>query len=130
MREWFDADYFVMFHSRRYSGCLSLYQVKHTVSTCDSSNSTPALRKFESHTNITLYFNIYSKDKFSIAIFLPRVLMYQKRQISLPVGVQNRETKNRRLGMIVMSFQDFKQISQSCSYCELTNSLRNSTIVR
>ena len=37
-------------------------------------------------------------------------------------GVQNRETKNRRLGMIVMSFQDFKPrgklIPQSFSYCE------------
>ena len=49
-------------------------------------------------------------------------------------GVQNRKTKNRRLGMIVMSFQDFKlckkQISQSFSYCELINLLRNGTMVR
>ena len=49
-------------------------------------------------------------------------------------GVQNRETKNRRLGTIVTSFQDSKprkkQISQSFSYCELINSLRNDTIVR
>ena len=78
--------------------------------------------------------DMYSKEKFSIAIFLLRVLMYQKRQISLPGGVQNRETKNRRLGMIVTSFQDFKllekHISQSFSYCELINSLRNGTIVR
>ena len=41
-------------------------------------------------------------------------------------GVQNRETKNRRLGVIVTSFQDFKlrekQISQSFSNCELINS--------
>ena len=48
--------------------------------------------------------------------------------------VQNRETKNRTLGMIVTSFQDFKlhvkQISQPFSYCELINSLRNGTIVR
>ena len=29
---------------------------------------------------------MYSKENFSIAIFLPRVLMYQKRQISLLVG--------------------------------------------
>ena len=29
---------------------------------------------------------MYSKEKFSIAIFLSRVLMYQKRQISLPLG--------------------------------------------
>ena len=40
-------------------------------------------------------------------------------------GVQNRETKNRRLGIIVTSFQDFKlrgkQIFQSFSCCELIN---------
>ena len=47
----------------------------------------------------------YSKNSFSIAIFLPRVLMYQKRQISLPVGYK---TKNRRLRTIVTSFQDYK----------------------
>ena len=38
------------------------------------------------------------KNKISIAIFLPRVLMYQKRQISLPVvyktADQKRETGN------------------------------------
>ena len=49
-------------------------------------------------------------------------------------GVQNRETKNRRLGTIVTSIQDSKprekQISQSISYCELINLLGNSTIVR
>ena len=49
-------------------------------------------------------------------------------------GVQNRDTKNRRLGTIVTSIQDFKscekQISHSFSYCELINLLRNSTIVR
>ena len=49
-------------------------------------------------------------------------------------GVQNRDTKNRRLGTIVMSIQDSmsreKQISQSFSYCELINLLRNGTIVR
>ena len=47
--------------------------------------------------------------------------------------VQNRETKNRRLGTIATSFQDFKlreQISQSFSYCEPINSLRNGTIGR
>ena len=48
-------------------------------------------------------------------------------------GVQNRETKTRRQGMIVMSFQDSnlceKQISQSFSYCELLNLPRNSTKV-
>ena len=49
-------------------------------------------------------------------------------------GVQNRDTKNRRLGTIVTSIQDSKlrenQISQSFSYCELINLLRNGTIVR
>ena len=49
-------------------------------------------------------------------------------------GVQNRDTKNRRLGTIVTSIQDSKpcekQISQSFSYCELINFLRNGTIVR
>ena len=49
-------------------------------------------------------------------------------------GVQNRETKNRRLGTIVTSIQDSKprekQISQSISYCELINLLGNGTIMR
>ena len=49
-------------------------------------------------------------------------------------GVQNRDTKNRRLGTIVTSIQDSKprekQISQSFSYCELINLLRNGTKVR
>ena len=48
-------------------------------------------------------------------------------------GVQNRDTKNRRLGTIVMSIQDSKprekQISHSFSYCELINLLRNGTVV-
>ena len=48
-------------------------------------------------------------------------------------GVQNRDTKNRRLGTIVASIQDSKprekRISQSFSYCELINLLRNGTIV-
>ena len=48
-------------------------------------------------------------------------------------GVQKRDTKNRRLGTIVTSIQDSKprekQISQSFSYCELINLLRNGTIV-
>ena len=49
-------------------------------------------------------------------------------------GVQNHDTKNRRLGTIVTSIQDSKpcekQISQSFSYCELINLLRNGTTVR
>ena len=48
-------------------------------------------------------------------------------------GVQNRDTKSRRLGTIVTSIQDSKprkkQISQSFSYCELINLLTNGTIV-
>ena len=44
--------------------------------------------------------------------------------------VQNRDTKNRRLGTIVTySKPREKQISQSFSYCELINLLRNATIV-
>ena len=73
--------------------------------------------------------DMYSTEKFPIAIFLPRVLMNQKSQIPLLVGY-----KTARLGTIVTSLQDFKlrekQISQSFSYCELINSLRNDTIVR
>ena len=49
-------------------------------------------------------------------------------------GVQNRETKNRRRGMIVTSFQDFKlhgkQLSQSFCYCELIKSPKTGTKVR
>ena len=35
----------------------------------------------------------YSKKCFFIAIFLPRVLMYEKRQISLPVGYKTARPK-------------------------------------
>ena len=70
---------------------------------------------------------ISAAKKCSIAIFLPRVLMCQKRQIHFRWGT----TKNRRLGTIVTSIQDSKprekQISQSFSYCELINLLRNGT---
>ena len=69
---------------------------------------------------------MYSKTKILIAIFIPQVLMHQKREIALP-GLQNGETKNRRLGMNVMSFQDFKlrekQISQTFSYFIINNAL-------
>ena len=51
--------------------------------------------------------------------------MYQKRQISLPV--QNRKTTNRRLGMIVTSFQDSrpreKQICPTFSYFVINKAL-------
>ena len=70
----------------------------------------------------------YSEKNFSIAIFLPRVLMYQKREISLSVGY-----KTVRPKMITTSFQDCKLheklIFQSFSYCELINSPRNGTKV-
>ena len=36
---------------------------------------------------------MYSNEKIAIAIFLPRVLMYQKRQISLPVCTKPRGQK-------------------------------------
>ena len=36
---------------------------------------------------------MYGKKKISIAIFLPRDLMYQKRQISLPVGYKTARPK-------------------------------------
>ena len=53
--------------------------------------------------------------------------MCQKRQISLPVGYKTATP-------FVTSIQDSKprekQISQSFSYCELINLLRNGTIVR
>ena len=48
---------------------------------------------------------MHSKEQFSIAISLPRV---PKASNFISGGVQNRETKNRTLGMIVTSFQDFK----------------------
>ena len=53
--------------------------------------------------------------------------MYQKCQTSPSGGLQNCETKNRRLGTIVTSFQDFKlrekQISPTFSYLLINNSL-------
>ena len=54
--------------------------------------------------------------------------MYQKRQIYFTSGgVWNRDTQNRRLGMSVTSFQDFKlsgkQISQPFSYFLINNVL-------
>ena len=36
---------------------------------------------------------MYSKEKFSVVIFLPRVLIYQKREISLPVGYKTARPK-------------------------------------
>ena len=69
----------------------------------------------------------YSKTIFSIAIFLARVLMYQKRQILLPVGYKTARPKNRRMGTIVTSFQDSKprekQISPTFTYFIINNVL-------
>ena len=69
----------------------------------------------------------YSQKIFSIVIFLPRVLMYQKRQISLPVGFKTARPKYRRLGTIVTSFQDSKprekQISPTFTYFLINNAL-------
>ena len=60
-----------------------------------------------------------------MAIFLPRVLVYQKREISLPKGYKTARPKSRGLGMT--SFQDFKlrkkQISSTFSYFLINNAL-------
>ena len=68
-----------------------------------------------------------SKKVFSIAIFLSRVLMYQKHQISTSGGVQNRETKNRGLGTIMTAIQVSKprekQISPTFSYFLINKAL-------
>ena len=61
---------------------------------------------------------MYSKEKFSIAIFLPHVLMYQKRQISLPVGY-----KNRTLGMIVTSFQLLVKYNKAIPFFRLLSNV-------
>ena len=76
-----------------------------------------------------------SKKIFSIAIFLPPPCFdVPKASNFTSGGVQNLDTKIRRLGMIVTSIQDSKpcekRISQSFSYCELINLLRYGTIVR
>ena len=77
---------------------------------------------------------MYSKEKFSIAIFLPLVLMYQKRHISLPVGYKTARPKTGDWKRLWRHFRTSKlrekQISRSFAYCELINSLRNGTIVR
>ena len=69
-----------------------------------------------------------SKEKFSLAIFL-----YQKHQISLPVGYKTARSKTGHWEWLWRHFRTSslakKQISQSFSYCELINSLRNGIIV-
>ena len=101
---------------------------------------------------IILLFKVYMTDFFLFArLNLPNVLIGVAKKIfhsdfpfpcfNVPKvsnftsgGVQNRDTKNRTLGTIVTSIQDSKprekQISQSFSYCELINLLRNGSIVR
>ena len=73
---------------------------------------------------ISLCTDKYSKKVFSIPIFLSRVLMYQKHQISLLVGYKT-ATKSRGLKTIVMSIQDSKprekQISPMFSYFLINN---------
>ena len=74
----------------------------------------------------SLQCTVKNRTKKSIAIFdVPKTGNFSSG------GVQNHETKNRRVGMIVMSFQDFKLcrklMSQLFSYCELINSPRNGT---
>ena len=53
--------------------------------------------------------------------------MYQKREISLPVGYKGARPKTEVLGMIVTSFQDFKlrrkQKSRTFSYFLINNAL-------
>ena len=41
--------------------------------------------------------DMYRKEKFSIAIFLPRFLMYKKRQVSLSVGYKTARSKRGHL---------------------------------
>ena len=68
--------------------------------------------------------DMYSKEKFLIAIFLTRVLMYQKRQISLPVGSKPRDLKHDTANDcdVISGFRlREKQIFQSFCYCELIN---------
>ena len=45
-------------------------------------------------------------------------------------GVQNCETKNRKLGTIVTLLQNSKPREKQIFYCELINLLRNGTVVR
>ena len=57
---------------------------------------------------------MYIKENFSIAIFPPR--FYVPKASNFTSGeVQNRETKNRTLAMIVTSFQDFKLCEKQIS---------------
>ena len=67
---------------------------------------------------------LYTKKYISIAIFLPRVFDVPKASNFTSVGVQNRVTRNRRLGTIVTSFQDFElrenQISPTLFYKQRT----------
>ena len=63
---------------------------------------------------------MYRKEKISIAIFLSRLLIYQKREISLPVVYKTARPKQETGNDcdVISGFKlREKQISQSFSYC-------------
>ena len=106
---------------------------------CNPCQSSPSL-KYTYMTDFFLFARLKLPNvliciakKISIAISFPACFDVPKASNFTSGGVQNRETTNRRLETIEMSFQDSKprekQISQSFSYCELINLLRNGTIV-
>ena len=76
---------------------------------------------------------MYSKEKFLIANFLPRVLIYQKREISLPVGYKTKRPKTGDWEWLWRHFRTSRfaknRFLLSFSYCELINLLRNGTNV-
>ena len=81
-------------------------------------------------TNFFIYLlaDKYNKKIYPIAcFFLISVFNVPKTWNFTSGGVQNGKTKNRRLGMIVRSFQDFKlrrkQISLTFSYFLINNAL-------
>ena len=66
----------------------------------------------------------YSKKVFSISIFLSRVLMYQKHQISLPVGYKTARPKTGNWERLWRQFKPReKQISPTFSYFLINNAL-------
>ena len=68
-----------------------------------------------------------AKQKIFITDFPSQCFDVQKASNFTSDGVQNRETKNRRLGKIETSFQEFKlqekQISLTFSYFLMNNAL-------
>ena len=75
---------------------------------------------------VVLYIHKYSKKNFD-SDFPSPCFDVPKASNFTSGGVQNRETKNRRLGAIVTSFQDYKpcekQISPTFSYFLINNAL-------